>query len=206
MPSNAPLPIRVSVTGASTFLTKSASSLSASAITAPPPTSIIGFSDFLNILIASSIAVSSIFSVILGISFGISFSYSATSLVAFLTMSTSTGPGRPVFAISKALLSVGARSFTSFTIKLYFVIGVVTPAISISWKESFPRSEIPTLQVIATIGTESIYAVAIPVTRFVAPGPLVAIQTPTFPVERAYPSAAWEAPCSCDVRTCLISS
>ena len=50
-----------------------------------------------------------------------------TSLVAFLTISTSTGPGRPVLAISNALLSVGARSFTSFTIKLYFVIGVVPP-------------------------------------------------------------------------------
>ena len=48
------------------------------------------------------------------------------------------------------------------------------------------------------------YAVAIPVTRFVAPGPLVAMHTPTFPVTRAYPSAAWEAPCSCAVRICLI--
>ena len=37
-------------------------------------------------------------------------------------------------------------------------------------------------------------AVAIPVTRLVAPGPEVAIHTPTLPVARAYPSAAWEAP------------
>ena len=71
-----------------------------------------------------------------------------------------------------------------------FVIGIVTPTISISWKESFPISGIGTFAVIATSGTESIYAVAIPVTRFVAPGPEVAIHTPTFPVERAYPSAA----------------
>ena len=35
-----------------------------------------------------------------------------------------------------------------------------------------------------------------PVTKFVAPGPDVAIQTPTFPVERAYPIAAMAAPCS----------
>ena len=41
------------------------------------------------------------------------------------------------------------------------------------------------MQVIATIGTESIYAVAIPVTRFVAPGPLVARHTPVFPVALA---------------------
>ena len=42
-----------------------------------------------------------------------------------------------------------------------------------------------TFPVIATIGTESRYAVAIPVTRLVAPGPEVAITTPTFPVALA---------------------
>ena len=36
-----------------------------------------------------------------------------------------------------------------------------------------------------TSGTLSIYAVAMPVTRLVAPGPLVARQTPVFPVLRA---------------------
>jgi hypothetical protein len=36
-----------------------------------------------------------------------------------------------------------------------------------------------------TIGTESIMAVAMPVTRFVAPGPDVAIATPTPPPARA---------------------
>ena len=41
------------------------------------------------------------------------------------------------------------------------------------------------LPVMATIGTESMYAVAIPVTRLVAPGPDVARQTPTFPVALA---------------------
>lgn len=58
-----------------------------------------------------------------------------------------------------------------------------------------------TLPVMATRGTESSMAVAIPVTRFVAPGPEVAMTTPGFPVARAYPSAAWAAPCSCAVRT-----
>ena len=38
--------------------------------------------------------------------------------------------------------------------------------------------------------------VAIPVTKLVAPGPEVAMQTPTFPVALAYPSAACAAPCS----------
>jgi hypothetical protein len=42
-----------------------------------------------------------------------------------------------------------------------------------------------TWPVMQTIGTESIIAVAIPVTRFVAPGPEVAIATPTPPPARA---------------------
>ena len=45
-----------------------------------------------------------------------------------------------------------------------------------------PRGTCP---VMATMGTESIWAVAMPVTRLVAPGPLVAEQTPTRPVARA---------------------
>ena len=67
---------------------------------------------------------------------------------------------------------------------------MVTPAMSTSWNVSFPSNGRLTFAVIATSGTESMYAVAIPVTRFVAPGPLVARQTPTLPVARAYPSAA----------------
>src|SRR5258706_3425715 len=53
-----------------------------------------------------------------------------------------------------------------------------------------------------TRGTESICASAIPVTSLVAPGPLVAMATPTLPVTRASPSAANTAPCSCRVRIC----
>ena len=41
-----------------------------------------------------------------------------------------------------------------------------------------------TLPVIATMGMLSSIAVAIPVTRLVAPGPLVAKHTPTLPVAR----------------------
>ena len=40
------------------------------------------------------------------------------------------------------------------------------------------------------------YASAIGVTRLVAPGPEVAMQTPTLPDAEAYPWAAWPAPCS----------
>ena len=65
------------------------------------------------------------------------------------------------------------------------VIGSVMPLMSISWNASLPMSAPGTLPVIATIGTESRRAVPIPVTRFVAPGPDVPMQTPTRPVTRA---------------------
>ncbi|MNC48647.1 hypothetical protein D3C75_977770 [compost metagenome] len=82
---------------------------------------------------------------------------------------------------------------------------MVMPVISASWKASVPIRGVATLPVITTSGTESIKAVAMPVTRLVAPGPEVAMQTPTSPVVRAYPSAAWMAPCSWRVRRCLKS-
>lgn len=47
----------------------------------------------------------------------------------------------------------------------------------------------------AISGTESSKASARPVTRFVAPGPDVAMHTPTSPVTFAYPSAAKISPC-----------
>ena len=105
-------------------------------------------------------------------------------------MSTTTGPGRPDLAISNALLNVSASFLTSLTMNPCLVIGIVIPLMSTSWKESLPSAGRLTLQVIATIGTLSIYAVAIPVTRLVDPGPDVAMQTPTLPVDLAYPSAA----------------
>ena len=66
--------------------------------------------------------------------------------------------------------------------KLCLVIGMVMPEMSASWKASVPISPRPTWPVMATIGTESIWASAIGVTRLVAPGPEVAMQTPTLPV------------------------
>ena len=85
---------------------------------------------------------------------------------------------------------VSARTLISLTKKLCFVIGSVTPVISISWKASRPIMELDTFPVIAITGTESRNAVAMPVTRLVAPGPDVAMTTPGLPVDLAYPSAA----------------
>ena len=55
------------------------------------------------------------------------------------------------------------------------------PKISASWKASVPIDPEATCPVIATRGTESIWALASPVRRFIAPGPDVAMQTPVFP-------------------------
>ncbi len=65
------------------------------------------------------------------------------------------------------------------------MIGRVMPVMSVSWKASEPISLLPTWPVMQTIGELSIIAVAMPVTRLVAPGPDVAIATPTWPVARA---------------------
>src|SRR5207244_3965933 len=53
-----------------------------------------------------------------------------------------------------------------------------------------------TCPVMATMGTESLIASATAVTRFVAPGPELARQTPTVPLARAMPCAMKPAPCS----------
>src|SRR5215469_947517 len=87
-----------------------------------------------------------------------------------------------------------------FTRRLHLVMERVMPKTSVSWKASEPMSGPRTWPVRQTSGTESILASAMPVTRLVAPGPLVAMATPTLPVTRAYPSAANTAPCSCRVR------
>ena len=66
--------------------------------------------------------------------------------------------------------------------KLCLVNGIVIPRISASWKASVPIAADGTCPVIATTGTESIAASARGVTKFVAPGPEVAMQTPARPV------------------------
>ena len=68
---------------------------------------------------------------------------------------------------------------------LCLVIGRVIPVTSTSWKASVPRTFEGTCPVMKTVGVESSIAVAMPVVRFVAPGPEVAIATPTLPLARA---------------------
>jgi hypothetical protein len=99
-------------------------------------------------------------------------------------MSTTTGPGRPVAAMWNAFFIVEARSLTSFTSMLCFTIGRVMPTVSHSWKASRPMAWVGTWPVSTTIGIESMYAVAMPVTALVTPGPEVTSATPIFLEER----------------------
>jgi hypothetical protein len=73
----------------------------------------------------------------------------------------------------------------SWTSQECFTIGRVIPVASVSWNASVPISDERTWPVTQTRGVESIHASAIGVTRFVTPGPDVAIATPTRPEARA---------------------
>src|SRR5439155_4173981 len=66
--------------------------------------------------------------------------------------------------------------------------------IFVSWKASVLRADVGTCPVIMTRGTLSRWASAMAVMVFVAPGPEVTTQTPTWPVVRAWPMAAQAAP------------
>ena len=58
------------------------------------------------------------------------------------------------------------------------------PTVSHSWKASWPIACVGTCPVRITIGIESMYAVAMPVTALVTPGPDVTSATPTLCDER----------------------
>ena len=62
--------------------------------------------------------------------------------------------------------------------------GRVMPTVSHSWNASWPIACVGTWPVMTTIGIESMYAVAMPVTALVTPGPDVTSATPTFVDER----------------------
>jgi hypothetical protein len=96
--------------------------------------------------------------------------------------STSVGPCRPVPAMANASPTASPTASGSVAKWFAFVIGAVTPVVSVSWKASLPTRSVETCPVSATRGSESMSASAMPVTRFVAPGPEVARQTPGSPV------------------------
>ena len=86
-------------------------------------------------------------------------------------MSTSTGPGRPVEAMWKAAWMYSGMWRGSVTSIECLTTGIVIPVTSASWKPSVPIRSVRTWPVMNTVGTESIIASVIAVTRLVAPGP-----------------------------------
>ena len=78
-----------------------------------------------------------------------------------------------------------AISLTFLIRKLCLVHGRVMPTKSASWKASLPIIVVGTCPDKTTIGVESMYASAIPVTVLVAPGPEVTMTTPGRPLTRA---------------------
>ena len=99
--------------------------------------------------------------------------------------STSTGPGRPVRAMWNASWMASGICCGSWIMIECLTMGIVMPEMSASWKPSVPSRSVRTWPVMNTVGTLSIIASAIGVTRFVAPGPEVASATPTRPVALA---------------------
>ena len=77
-----------------------------------------------------------------------------------------------------------------------FVTGRKSATRSSSWKASRPWIPSAEPPAIATTGECATWAPAMPVTRFVAPGPLVTRHTAGMPVTRARPSAMKAPPCS----------
>ena len=108
-------------------------------------------------------------------------SYSISARERSWGTSISTGPGRPVEATWKASCTYSGIWRGSVTWKECLTNGIVIPITSASWKPSVPISSVRTCPVTNTVGTESIIASAIAVTRLVAPGPEVAKATPTRP-------------------------
>ncbi len=79
----------------------------------------------------------------------------------------------------------GLAPLADWTRKECLTTGMVMPTMSDSWNESVPMTAWDTWPVMTTSGTESMLAVAMPVTVLVAPGPLVTTTTPGRPVARA---------------------
>ena len=138
------MPISVFTTGKSAFWASSSSSSCAPLLTAPPPTSSTGRCA----LFSTAAACCSCSGVACGSSSAAEAAlgslHSSSSTCTLLGISTSTGPGLPSCAKANALRNAGSSSSLLRTSMLYLVIGIVTPTISISWKESRPSMLTPT--------------------------------------------------------------
>src|ERR1700674_4895323 len=100
-------------------------------------------------------------------------------------MSTTTGPGRPVRAISNAVRTVASSRAGSVTRNTCFATGPMIADTGASWNASEPIAAVGTWPQMTTTGTESAIESRTGVTVLVAPGPEVTMQTPTRPLARA---------------------
>jgi hypothetical protein len=96
-----------------------------------------------------------------------------------------TGPGRPVRAISNAVRTVASSCAGSVTRKTCLATEPMMPRPGASWNASLPIAAGGTWPQMTTIGTESAMQSRTGVTVLVAPGPEVTMQTPTRPLARA---------------------
>src|SRR4029077_19726230 len=99
--------------------------------------------------------------------------------------STTTGPGRPLWAISNAVRTVLSSFVGSVTRKICLATAPIIVGTGASWNASVPIAVVETCPQITTIGIESAMQSRTGVTVFVAPGPDVTRQTPTRPLARA---------------------
>ena len=98
---------------------------------------------------------------------------------------TSAGPGRPLVASANARVVSSATRSGRSSRTAHFVTGRNSARWSTSWIGLRPTSAVLTSLTIATTGVDDAHASAIPVMRFVAPGPRIAVQTPGRPLTRA---------------------
>ncbi len=96
-----------------------------------------------------------------------------------------TGPGRPVRAISNAVRMVASSFVGSVTRNMCLATAPMIEGTGASWNASVPIAAVATWPQITTMGMESAMQSRTGVTVFVAPGPEVTRQTPTRPVARA---------------------
>src|SRR4030095_1982834 len=99
-----------------------------------------------------------------------------------------TGPGRPVRALSHAVRGVASSFDASVTRNTCFATEPMMLATGASWNASLPMAAVGTWPQITTIGTESAIQSRTGVTVLVAPGPDVTTHTPTLPVAPPRPA------------------
>ena len=94
------------------------------------------------------------------------------------------GPGFASCATRNALATISGIASARCTRVVHLVIGSSIRGMSMYWCDSLCILSIAVCPVSATIGARSRYASAMPVMRFVAPGPSVDIATAQRPVRR----------------------